>query len=211
MELRALNADIRTTKGNGPARELRRQGKIPAVLYGPDTEAISLSVSANDIETAIRKRTGKQLFFNILVQNGESKEYPVLLKELQRHPVSGKYLHADFYEIAEDRKLAVRIPVVTKGKAPGVEMGGLLQVIRRELDAVCLPKDIPNAIEIDVSELNIGDSIHIEEISAEGVEFPAEVNFTVLTVIGKKVEALADDEEGEEGEEGEATEEAAAE
>jgi large subunit ribosomal protein L25 len=211
LDLRPLNADIRTTKGNGPARELRRQGKIPAVLYGPDTEPISLSVSANDIETAIRKRTGKQLFFNILVQNGESKEYPVLLKELQRHPVSGSYLHADFYEIAEDRKLAVRIPVTVTGKSPGVEMGGILQIIRRELDAICLPKDIPNAIEIDVSEMNIGDSIHIEEISAENVEFPAEVNFTVLTVVGKKAEVLDEEEEGEESEEGEVAEEAAAE
>jgi len=128
-----------------------------------------------------------------------------MLKELQIHPLTQNILHADFYVVPEDRKIRVRVPVVTKGKAAGVELGGILQVIRREVEVLCYAKDIPEIIEIDVADLGINEAIHINDISMPGVEFPADVNFTVVTLLGKKgkEEAESDEESEEEAEGGE--------
>jgi len=206
LEFIELKANVRTTTGNGPARVLRRAGKVPAVLYGPKTDPILLSVDFIDIEQALKKSTVGQVFVNLVIQNGNITTRHAMIKELQVHPVSRNYLHVDFYEIAMDRKIRVRVPVVTKGKPRGVELGGMLQVVRRDLEVLCLPQEVPEAIEVDVTELDIGDSIHVEKIPLEGdVEIPAEVNFTVVTILSPKVEALPEEEEEEveEVEEGE--------
>ncbi len=213
MEFIELKANVRTTTGNGPARALRRAGKVPAVLYGPKTDPVLLSVDFIDVEQALKKSTTGQVFVNLVIQNGNMTTRHAMIKELQVHPVSRNYLHVDFFEIAMDRKTRVRVPVVTKGKPRGVELGGMLQVVRRELEVLCLPQEVPEVIEVDVTELDIGDSIHVEEIPLEGdVEIPAEVNFTVVTILSPKVEALPEEEEEEEeveeGEEGEEDREA---
>ena len=207
MEFIELKANVRTTTGNGPARALRRAGKVPAVLYGPKTDPVLLSVDFIDVEQALKKSKIDQVFVNLVIQNGNMTTRHAMIKELQIHPVYRNYLHIDFYEIAMDRKIRVRVPVVTKGKPRGVEQGGMLQVVRRKLEVSCLPQEVPEAIEVDVTELDIGDSIHVEEIPLEGdVEIPAEVNFTVVTILTPKVEALPEEEE-EEAEEIEADEE----
>jgi len=197
LELFELKADIRTARGNSPARELRRNGKIPAVVYGPSTEPASVTVGIKDLETAIKNRTGSQVFVNLSIEDEGVTTRSVMLKDLQKHPVTGNFLHADFYDVDMSRKIKVWIPVVTTGKCLGVEMGGMLQIIRRELEALCYPGDIPEAVTLDVTNLDVGDSIHIKEVAVKGVEFIAEVNFTVLTVLGKKAEV----EGGEEAEE----------
>lgn len=211
MELIDLKASVRTKTGNSPARALRRDNKIPAILYGPDTEAVKLSVDMSDLEDALKKSKSSQMLLNLLVDNGDKTNYTVMLKELQTHPLKRTFVHADFYEVSMDRKIRVMVPVTTTGKSIGVELGGMLQIIRRELETLCYPKDIPESIEVDVTDLNEGDSVHIEDISVEGVEFPADVNFTVLTVLSGKIaeeeEEVEEGEEGEETEEGEATEE----
>jgi len=117
---------------------------------------------------------------------------------LQVHPVFQTFLHVDFYEVAMDRKITVKVPVVTVGKTKGVELGGTLQLIRRELDVLCLPRQIPNQIEVDTTNLDIGDSIHVEEIPLEGdVELSTDVNFTVVTVLAPTVEEVEAVEEEE--------------
>ena len=199
MDFLNINAVKRSTKGNGPARVLRREGQIPAILYGPGKEPISIAVNTHELEMQLKASPAGQLFVNLAIDGiGERK---ALLKELQRHPVGGQYLHADFYEVAMDRKIRVRVPVATRGKAHGVEMGGMLQIIRRELEVLCLPDDIPEIIEIDITDLDMGESVHVEDIPLEGdVEIPHEVNFTILTILsGRKVEE--DEEAVEEGEE----------
>lgn len=207
MEFNELNAHIRTATGNGPARVLRREGKIPAILYGPDTEPVLLSVDTKELELAI-KQSGSQVFLNLIIENGGNTK-PCMIKEFQKHPVSGVALHIDFLEISMDRKIRAMVPVVLKGKSIGVELGGILQLIRRELEVICLPGDIPEKIELDVTNLDKGDSIHVKEIELEGdIDIPAEVNFTIVTILSPKGEKT--DEEGEEGEEAEETEEAAA-
>lgn len=210
MEQLELITKIRKSVGNGPARALRREGKIPAVLYGPKTEPILLSVDMKDIEQILKKGTIGQALLNLVIQNGEAITKTAMIKELQTHPVSGKFLHIDFYEIDMQRKINTMVPVIVSGQSKGVEVGGILQIVRREVEVFCLPSAIPAAIEVDISELDIGDSIHVQQIRLpDDVELPEDVDFTVVTVLAPKLEEVVEEEELEEGEEEAAEEEGA--
>jgi len=212
LEQIELKANVRKTTGNGPARVLRREGRIPAVLYGPETEAVLLSVNIGDFEEVLKQGNISQVLLNLVIQNGKTFSKSVIIKELQTHPVSRDFLHIDFYEIDMKRKIKVNIPVVTKGKSKGIELGGVLQIIRHELEVLCFPGDIPEEIVIDITDLDMGDSVHVEEIPLEGdMEIQADVNYTVLTVLTPKVEEEEVEEEEEEVEEVEEGEEGAAE
>ena len=186
---------------------------IPAVLYGPKIEPIKLSINTKELENSLKAENIGQALFNLTIGDEHAVTKTAMIKELQTKPISGEFIHADFYEVAMDRKITVSVPVVAVGKSKGVEMGGILQIIRRELEVLCYPSDIPESIEIDVTDLEIGDSLHVEEIPLEeNIEIPADVNFTVLTISSPKVEEEEVEEEGEEleeaveGEEGETPE-----
>lgn len=211
MEFLKLTAKPRTTRGNSPARALRREGAIPAVIYGPGKASVALSVNVYDLQQALKAAGSRQIFVDLAIEGGETRK--AMLKELQQHPVSGSFIHADFYEVALDRKMRVMIPVTTVGKCQGVEMGGMIQFVRRELEALCIPSDIPEMIEIDITALDVGDSVHVEDIAMTGdVELVHDVNFTILTVLDgrqEEVEEVEEDEEGEEGEVAEGEEETA--
>lgn len=206
MDLHELKANIRTVSGKGPSRTLRRDGKLPAILYGPNTSPVLLSVDRTELERALKKSISGQALFNLTISDGKTK--PTMLKELQIHPLTRRCEHVDFYEISMDRKINVMAPVTTTGKSKGVELGGILQIIRRELEVSCLPNEIPEAIVIDITELDIGDSIHVDEIPlSDNIEIIADVNFTVLTVSSPKMEE-EEEVEGEEEELEEGAEEA---
>ncbi len=202
MEAIELKTRVRQGRGKNASRVLRREGKLPAVLYGPDTEPLLLSVDTHELELAVKSGPSGQLLLRLVIENGERTTRRAMIKELQRHPLSREPLHVDFYEISMDRKISVKVPVVTTGESKGVAMGGMLQIIRHELEVECLPDRIPEKIEIDITELDVGDSVHVQEIPlAEGVEFPADVNFTVLTILSPKKEeedVTGEEEEGEE-------------
>lgn len=208
MEFLELKADKRESIGNGPARVLRREGKIPAVLYGPGKDSVNLSVSKNELEHVIKGRSITHVIVDLLIRDDKKSKRHAMIKELQTNPVTHDFLHVDFYEISMDRKIRVDVPVKAVGKSIGVEMGGILQIVRRELEVLCLPGEIPESFEIDITDLDIGDSFHVKDIPLTGnVEIPTEVNFTVLTIVSPKVEEMAA-AEGEEAE-GEAAEEGA--
>jgi len=208
LEKLELKTKVRKTVGNGPARVLRREGAIPAILYGPDTESIMLSIPTKALELIIKSANIGQLLLNLTIEGDESATKTAMIRELQTHPVSGNPIHVDFYEVDMDRKIIVSIPIVTTGKSKGVELGGVLQLVRRELEVLCLPNEIPESIEVDVGDLDIGDSLHVDEIElGENVELTtAHVNFTVITVLAPSLEEEEEEEEdleeGEEGEEG---------
>ena len=208
MELIELKTKIRTTTGNGPARRLRMSGQIPAVVYGPKTEPVLLSVNKSDLELLFKKGGIGQVVLNLVIQkNGETLTMPAMIKELQTHPVSRNFIHIDFYEIEMDQKITAKIPIVTTGIAKGVELGGVLQIIRRELEVECLPLEVPESIEIDISDLDIGDSIHVGKISLEGeIEILEDDNYTVVTMLSPKLEEEEPEEEEEEEIEGEEAE-----
>ena len=203
MEQIDLKAQVRKKTGKGSARTLRREGRVPAVLYGQKTESIMLSIDIREFEKIVKKANVGSLLLNLQIQNGKTLTRPAMIKELQTNPVTGAYIHVDFYEIDMQRKIRVSVPVVARGKSVGVENGGLLQIVRRELELFCLPTAIPRAIEVDVTDLEIGDAIHIEEIALPAeVELQEEADFTVVTVLAPKVEEeVVAEEELEEGEE----------
>ena len=198
-----LNANVRKTTGNGPARVLRTEGRIPAVLYGPKVEPILLSVDNKEFEQIVKKSSIGSVLLKLQIKNGKTSSRSAMVKELQTHPVTGQYLHIDFYEVDLTSKINAMVPVNVTGKSQGVEDGGILQIVRRELEVFCLPTAIPEAIEVDISELNIGESIHVQEITLPGdVELPEDIDFTVITILAPKVEEeVVEEEELEEGEE----------
>lgn len=196
MELLELKTRIRKKSGDGPARALRRKGQVPAILYGPGKDPVSLSFCAHDFELLIKNKNTSQTVFNLNIEEGSSSSLSAMIKEIQSDFLSKSILHVDFYQIDMDRKIKVKVPVIPKGKSIGVELGGMLQMIRREVEVLCLPNEIPKSIEVDVTNLNIGDSIHVKGIPLEGnVELPPDVNFTVATIIGKKAGGTDEGEE----------------
>jgi large subunit ribosomal protein L25 len=208
-----LKAQIRKTTGNGPARSLRREGRIPAILYGPKTEPVLLSIDSKEFEQILKTATIGSVLLKLQIKNGQTGSRSAMVKELQTHPVTGHFLHVDFYEVDLSQKINAMIPVTVTGKSRGVEDGGILQIVRRELEVFCLPTAIPEAIEVDISELDIGGSIHVNEIALPSdVELPEDIDFTVITILAPKVEEeVVEEEELAEGEEvaEEAAEEAA--
>ena len=204
MEKINLKVTVRKTTGNGAARELRREGMIPAILYGSKAEPLMLSVTTKALETILKTSNIGQVLLNLLIQDGKQKSRTAMIKELQAQPVSGSLLHVDFYEVAMDQKIKISIPVVTTGQAEGVEEGGVLQLVRHEVEIFCFPNNIPESLEVDVTGMNIGDSKHIDEVSIdESFELVDEANFTIVTVLSPKAEEEeeVEEEEGEEAEE----------
>ncbi len=203
MELLELNAVTRTDTGKGQSRTLRREGRLPAVLYGPNTDSVMLSINLGELEDIVKGGSAGQAILSITV-DGDKKPRTAMIKELQVSPLSREYLHVDFYEVDMKNKINVMVPVTTTGKCIGIEMGGMLQLIRRELEVLCMPGEIPEFIEIDITELNIGDSVHVEAVKLEGdVEIPHDVDFTILTILSAKMAEEEEEEEEEELEEGE--------
>lgn len=198
-----LNVEVREGTGKGVARRLRAAGKIPAVVYGKDIEPCSISVEPKALEQAIGSAAGWNTLLTLKGAPAVEGKI-VVLKELDLHPIRREMVCADFHAIDLQKKVHFMVPVHPVGKSEGEKIGGSLQVIRHELEVVCLPTAVPQVIEIDVTALHIGDVVHVNDIVAPaGVEIPHDVNFTVITVTGHKAEA--EETEGEEAEE--ATEE----
>ncbi len=214
METTTLKVAPRIMEGGPKPGALRRDGLMPAVVYGQGKKPFMLTVNMNDFKNLLNHITSQSLI-SLNAEGDETlSQKIVMIKELQRHPVSHKFIHADFYEVDMTKKIRVNIPVSTVGDSPGEEDGGVLQIIRRELEVSCLPGDIPETIEIDISQLEIGDSVHVSQITglknAELTWDPEhESDYTVLAVAAPTIEEEPEEEleEGEEGiEEGAETE-----
>ena len=194
-----LNVTLRDGIGKGGARALRRQNLVPAVVYGRGLEPCAITVEPKALKKAIATESGWNTLITLKGEGAFSGKV-VILKDMQVDPIRRDVKHADFQVIDLKKKVHVMVPVHPVGKSEGEKVGGSLQIIRHELEVFCLPSGIPGAIEVDVTSLNIGDVLHVEDlVLPAGVEVPHEVNFTVITVTGHKAE---------EGEEGAAEEEA---
>ncbi len=207
MELIKIKTNLRENTGKGTSKALRRDDKIPAVLYGKSIEPVALMVEKNQLDLAMKQSETQQIFVKMESDTPSLNGKSAMIKEMQIHPLTENYVHVDFLEIDMDTKIKVKVPVVTTGLSIGDDtQGGLLQIIRRELEIFCKPGNVPSKIEVDVTELEIAQSIHISEINVEGdIEIPYDVDFTVITVLVPK--GSAEDEEAEEGEDGEDGEE----
>ena len=204
-----LNVTLREATGKGVARTLRRQELIPGVVYGKGVESCSLTVDPKLLKKAVSGEAGWNTLLT-LKGDGPFEGKVVVLKDAQIHAIRRNMTHVDFQIIDLTQKGSFMVPVQPVGKSEGEKMGGSLQVVRHELEVLCLPTNVPTSIEINVEALNIGDVLHIEDIAVpEDLEFLHDVNFTVITVVGHQEEEVEEieGEEGEEAEVSEATEE----
>ncbi|HET6488124.1 MAG TPA: 50S ribosomal protein L25 [Syntrophales bacterium] len=188
MEAIELKANIRKESGKGPARRLRAEGLVPAVLYGSGAESTMLYVSAADLIKIVRAEKGETGFIKIVIDEaGKKAEKISVLKELQKNTVTKTIVHADFYEIRMDRKLTRNVPIHIVGDAIGVEKGGELQQFKRDVKISVLPGQMPRHIDVDVTELAIGTSIHVRDLKlAEGIEILDAGNINIVTVLAKR-------------------------
>jgi large subunit ribosomal protein L25 len=204
MAIAELAVETRTETGKGISRRLRRQGKIPAVRYGSQCPIGLYAVDRMAVERLLVENPGALVALD-LDGRGADDEHLSIVKDAQRHPVTGWLTHVDFYGVRYGEPIEVEVPVVFEGKAQGVIEGGLLQPVRRSLEIRCLPRQIPENIVIDVTPLGMGEAIHVNDLEMEGIEFIASTNFTIVTV--QNVSGGAADEETEESEEFEEVEE----
>ena len=196
METIEIEVEPREGRGKGAARALRRLGKVPAVLYGPRRDAIRVVLDSKDFETRVGSLTGSHLI-RLKSSTTDIAGRLALVKELQRHPVSSSLVHADLYEVDVDTKIRVDVPLQFVGKCQGVELGGILQPIRREIEVLCLPTEIPDFLEVDVTALGIHDVVHVRDLKApKGAEIQLDGDLTVVTVQPPIVEEVKV-EEGE--------------
>ena len=195
-----FTAEPRDQVGKGAARAVRRTGKVPGVIYGDGKAAVSLSMDKKELAMALNNPG----FFNTIYEVTVGKEnYRVLPKDVQLHPVSDQALHIDFLRIGKNTKLHVDIPVVFEGEeqSRGLKAGGVLNIVRHEVAVICNPDDLPEALILDVSAGEIGDSLHVSAITLpKGVELQiTDRDFTIATIAAPSV-MPADDEEDDEAE-----------
>lgn len=193
METLQLKAFARTNTGNGPARQLRAKDQIPAIIYGPGKENEMVAVDNADLQALMRRGGLGRAIVALNIEGGSPKN--VQIKELQMNHLTDEVLHVDFYEVSPATILTVNVPVIPAGKSIGVENGGIVQLVLRELKVKCAIDKIPQAIEVDITKLNVGDGLRVREIAfPAGVEPQDDARSTVITIAGKKVKT-ADAEE----------------
>ncbi|MBN1383610.1 MAG: 50S ribosomal protein L25 [Elusimicrobia bacterium] len=161
MEKFTLGAELREKITKGEMKKLRKSGKIPAIFYGEDKKSIPLTVDSRQFKLLILE-AGHNAILDLIFPDKTSKK--VLVKDIQRNVVTRDIMHADFYQISMKKKIEVAIPVVLEGEAPGVKSGGVLDHTVRELKVKCLPTEIPDKIKVDVSRLEIGNSISVKDL-----------------------------------------------
>lgn len=188
METLEIQAAARDRKNKRDARRLLRGGKIPGVLYGPKMQTVNLEFDKREFSSRIGGLEGSHLV-RLKSSATSLADKVALVKDMQYHPISGEVIHADLYEVDLTAKITVHVPLHFVGKAAGVVRGGILQPIVREIEVECLPLDIPEYFNVDVSALDIGDSAHIEDlVMPEGVTAIYESNLALVAVVPPTVE-----------------------
>ena len=198
MEISELKARLRKDTGKGVARRLRKDGMVPAIFYGPKTEPVLLAVNSSDLRKLLKGKE-ENVFINLIVENGKIIQKFTLIKELQIEPVSRKFLHVDFYEIDMEQTMTLDIPIHFTGEAMGVETGGDLHYVKRDIKVSCLFAVLPEFIEVDVSGLQIGDSIKVQNIKLPDGVTVLDTEDTILASVSAPKTAVKA-EQGEEHE-----------
>ena len=178
-----LNFSPRQQTGTSPSKQLRNQGRIPAVLYGKETNR-SLSVDDKEIRILLRKASGTSSLMRLLGEDGEDEL--VLIKDLQKDQIRDKILHIDFIQVTRGEELQTRIPLILVGDADGVKnQGGILEVLANEVEVRCRPSKLPNQIELDITSLSLGENLQIKDIpEIEGVSFVEPLDSNLVSCVG---------------------------
>ncbi|MGD8897770.1 MAG: 50S ribosomal protein L25 [Acidobacteriota bacterium] len=188
-------AESRTETGKNANRRLRGRGLIPGIVYGAGRNAVAVAVSPREITDILRSASGENTLFDIEM-NGKRRK--VILKEFQREPLKGQLLHADFFEVALDKPIEVKVHIELVGTPTGVKnQGGLLDFITRELEIECLPTDIPDKVTVDVSDLELGRHLRVSEVTlpSDRITLLTEADVVVASVVTPRAEVAATEEE----------------
>ncbi len=189
-----LLAQTRPHVGRSAVKKLKSQGVVPAVIYGGKDEPQPLQVAERDIKNLLSHAVGENILVDLEIDDaGKKSSRMALIQEVQHHPLGGGVLHVDFRAVSRDQKITAEIPVEPIGEANGVKnFGGILEQMIRSMEIECLPQNLPEIIHVDVSLLNIGDSIHIKDIVLpEGVAANQDPDLTVFIVAAPNVEEAA--------------------
>ncbi len=193
-----LRAAIREGRGKGPARRMRAAGRVPAVVYGRGEEDRALSVDAHDLERLFARISVENTLIQLEIDGQPGTR--VLVREVQVHPFRPEVLHVDFYQVHAGERLNLAVPVRLVGTAEGVTAGGILDQSLHEIEIRCVPDQIPETIEVDVSGLQVGDSLHVRDVALPaGVEFYTDADRTICSVGAPTVAALETEAEEPEG------------
>ncbi|MGA1794700.1 MAG: 50S ribosomal protein L25 [bacterium] len=199
-----LDAQKREAGGKGAARRLRAEGSTPAIIYGKRETPLAISFNTNEFLKLVHGEAHENVLFKVKIKGHKGKDVPnVVIKEMQLDPTKGNLLHVDLFEVSMDKVLEVHVPVETINEAIGVkEEGGLLDHVAREILVECLPDDLPESIEIDVSPLKMGDAVHIKDIvfpsGVKPLESPDKVIVTIIHKLKVKEEIVTKVPEEEE-------------
>ncbi len=192
-----VEAELRETTGKGDARRMRRAGLLPGIIYGGGKPDLAITINANAIGKLLNEEAFYTSMLEVKVKSKRGKN-TVLLKDVQWDPITDTAMHLDFVRVSSKDSVTVEVPVVAINfeKCPGDVAGGLLDVIRHVLEVTCRADSIPDSIEVDCANMDIGDTVHIEDITLpEGAEVQHDVNFTVLNISAPKVETAQETDE----------------
>lgn len=196
MKTVPLKAKQREGLGKQAVKKIRVEKRIPAVVYGSGVKSTSIEVSSDDFSRVIHTKAGENVVIQLAVSGHKSFEKTVVIKEIQHHPVTDVVTHIDFNAISLTEKIKVKVPLHVKGESPGVKEGGVLDMVHHEIEVECLPTNIPERLDADISALNIGDSIHIKEISFPmGVQPQLAEDEVVVAIHAPKAEEVPAPEE----------------
>ena len=206
-EISTIHAEARERAGKGAARATRRSGRVPAVIYGDKKDPVTISIDPNELNKYV-KRGG---FFShaYSIELG-SEKYTVIPRDVQLHPVTDRPIHLDFLRVSKDSRVAVEVPIhfINQEESPGIKLGGVLNIVRHELELMVSPLAMPEFIEIDLSGKEIGDSIHISQVNLPEGTRPTitDRDFTIATVAAPTVAVVEEETTEVEGAEGEGAE-----
>jgi len=201
MEKIEFQGELREKTGKGVARETRRTGFIPAILYGQGTAPVLIKVIKRSTEKTVMHLESYNVMGDLVLgKNGKTETIKIIVKEIQFKPTTGEILHLDFYRVRMDKPVIMEIPVHLIGESPGIEQGGILEHELREIKLESLPKDIPNKIEVDITNLNIGDVLFVKNLSLpEKVRLVEEEEKVVVSILApRKIEEEEEEEKVEE-------------
>ncbi len=206
MEIPVIKTQLRVKEGKASTKKVRKEGNIPSVLYGKKEQSVPLKMDAKTFIKMLSRLEGKHPIVKLEIEGGAHLDSPAIIKEIQRDPVNNSVIHVDFQKIRLDQKIHTSVPVIIVGQSEGVKMGGVLDHQLRELEIECLALQVPAHIEIDVTNLTLGRSIHVSDITPpEGVKILTDSDRVVVSIhVPRTLEAkrTTEEEKPEEGVEG---------
>jgi len=199
-----LKARPRTELGTQAVKRMRAAGRVPAIIYGRSISPQPLEVDAAELEEVLHHSASENVLVHVKVE-GESNSRLAIIKEVQHHPVKGKILHVDFQQVAEEEKVTITVPVEAVGEAAGVKAGGILEHVLFQIEVRAKPRDLPENIQVDVTNLGLGETLHVRDIQPPpGVEILTDPEVPVITIVkpavGEEEEAAAEVQAEEAGE-----------